>query len=142
MDMTVLTYLLYLAFAVPLTVWVARTLHRHGSIFLVDVFHGDTGLARAVNQLLVIGFYLLNLGYVSVFLRTDRDIVNGRQAIEVLSSKVGTVSIVLGVVHFVNVWGFNSFRRRAILRASGVPPIEPSKYTAVAAPWLAPEPTA
>jgi hypothetical protein len=138
MDLTVITYLCYLAMTIPLTVWVARALHHHGQLFLIDVFHGDERLATAVNQLLVIGFYLLNLGYVAASLKTDVQVVTGRQVLELVSSKVGTVSIVLGLVHFGNVWAFNSFRRRAVLRAQGLPPVRPNGFTAVATAWPAP----
>lgn len=134
MDLTVLTYLLYLAVTVPLTVWVGRALSRHGEVFLVDVFHGDTQLARSVNQLLVIGFYLLNLGYVSYFMASSDNIVTGREVMEVVSTKVGGVALVIGLVHFANVWCLNAFRRRAILRAQGIPPLRPNRYTPVAPP--------
>jgi hypothetical protein len=135
-DLTVTTYLLYLLLAIPLTFWVARALHRYGQVFLDDVFNGDTNLAHAVNQLLVTGFYLLNLGYVALFMTSHSTIDSTRRLLEVLSTKVGGVAIVLGLVHFANVWAFNVFRRRAVLRAKGLPPIEPNAYTAVAgAPW-------
>ena len=65
MDWTVTTYVVYLLVAVPLTIWVATTLSRNGRVFLEDVFAGNEGLADAVNRLLVVGFYLLNLGFVS-----------------------------------------------------------------------------
>lgn len=140
MDMTVVAYLLYLALTVPLTVWVARALHRHGRLFLVDVFHGDAQLASAVNQLLVIGFYLLNLGYVAFFLATGRDVTTARQLVELLSTKVGGVALVVGLVHLGNVWAFNSFRRRAVLRARAIPPVAANAYTPVTTGgWTAPE---
>ncbi|HEX5689818.1 MAG TPA: hypothetical protein VFX76_07445, partial [Roseiflexaceae bacterium] len=69
MDITVITYLLYLAISIVLTVWVARTLFKNGRIFLVDVFRGDERLADSVNHLLVVGFYLINLGYISLALK-------------------------------------------------------------------------
>jgi hypothetical protein len=142
MDRVVLTYLLYLAITVPLTVWVAQVLYRHGETFLIDVFDGNDKLAKAVNQLLVTGFYLLNLGYVAFFLRTDKALTSGRQVIEVLATKVGGVSIVLGAVHLFNVWMFNTYRRRAVLRAQAIPPVAPSAWTAVTPqPWPA-NPTA
>ena len=134
MDLTVVTYLLYLAVTVPLTVWVGRALARHGEVFLVDVFHGDTRLAHAVNQLLVIGFYLLNFGYVSYFMASTVDVQTGRELMEVVSTKAGGVALVIGVIHFGNVWALNTFRRRALLRAQGVPPLAPNRYTAVAPP--------
>src|SRR3954451_1857906 len=113
MDATVTTYLIYLLMSVPLTVWVGRTLFRNGAIFLVDVFEGDEQLAKAVNHLLVVGFYLLNLGYVSLALKLGHQISGAQQSIEALSLKVGLVSVVLGVVHLGNVFVLNLFRKRA-----------------------------
>lgn len=134
MDLTVVTYLVYLAIAVPLTVWVARALHRYGEVFLNDVYGGDTNLAHAVNQLLVVGFYLLNLGYVALFMTSHTTVNSGQRLLEVLSVKVGAVAIVLGVIHLLNLWAFNTFRRRAVLRAKALPPIEPNRYTHMTPP--------
>ncbi len=133
MDLTVVTYVAYLLLTIPLTVWVARALHRYGEVFLNDVFGGDVSLAHAVNQLLVIGFCLLNLGYVALFMTSHASVDSGRRLFEVLSVKVGGVAIAVGVVHFANLWAFNAFRRRAVLRARAIPPVEPSGYTPVAA---------
>jgi hypothetical protein len=141
MDRTVVTYLLYFVVTIPLTVWVARALHRYGQVFLNDVFHGDLTLAHAVNQLLVIGFCLLNLGYVALFMTSNAQIDSNRRVLEVLSTKVGGVAVVVGLVHFANVWAFNAFRRRALLRAQALPPIPPNGYTPVVptAAWAAPD---
>ena len=134
MDLKVMTYVLYLGVTVPLTVWVGRALRRHGAVFLVDVFRGDVHLANAVNQLLVIGFYLLNLGYLSFFMTSSTDVETGQALMEQLSLKVGGVALVVGVVHIGNVWFLNALRRRALLRAQGMPPVEPNRYTPVSYP--------
>jgi len=131
-DLKVMTYLLYLAVVVPLTIWVGRALRRHGEVFLVDVFGGDERLARSVNQLLVMGFYLLNFGFLSNFMASSADVETGRALMEVLSAKVGGVALVVGVVHLGNVWSLNAFRRRALLRAQAMPPVLPNHYTTVA----------
>ena len=68
MDVVVWTYGAYVILSVFLTIWVAQTLHKNGRVFLVDVFHGDESLADSVNHLLVVGFYLINFGYVSLAL--------------------------------------------------------------------------
>ena len=128
MNAVVITYLLYLAISVALTVWVARTLHRNGQIFLIDVFHGNAPLASSVNQLLVVGFYLVNLGFVSVALKLGYEVNNSRESIEALSSKVGTVLLVLGVMHFFNLFIFSRLRNRALLPYLP-PPIEPDSCT-------------
>jgi hypothetical protein len=126
MDMTVTTYLVYLAIAVPLTIWVARTLSRNGRIFLVDVFHGNEFFADAVNRLLVVGFYLINLGFVTLFLRGDRPVLDASGVFEQLSVKLGVVMLVLGVVHLANVWIFNKIRTRSRLDMMSNPPVPPN----------------
>src|SRR5262249_10576263 len=123
-----LNYLLYLAIAVPLTIYVARTLFRNGKVFLHDVFDSNDRLAEAVNQLLVVGFYLLNLGYVALLMRNDAPIHNGEEGLEQLATRLGIVALLLGVVHLANVWVFNRYRRRAALQRQFAPPVPPTEY--------------
>jgi hypothetical protein len=134
MNDTFVAYLIYLAVTVPLVVYVARTLSRHGDIFLREVFHGNEALAIAVNHLLVVGFYLLNLGYVALFLRTGDTVRGGEQVLELVSRKVGIVAIVLGIVHLTNVWVFNTLRKNALFQRQTTLPITTDEYTEVAAP--------
>jgi len=140
MDWTVATYVAYLLISVPLTIWVAQTLFRHGQVFLDDVFADTAGLARAVNRLLVVGFYLLNLGFVSLFLRIGGQIDDARGLLEALSVKIGVVSVVLGLMHFLNVYVFNALRRRNRLEALRVPPVPPQGFLASTGGTPAPYP--
>ncbi|MYV97056.1 hypothetical protein [Streptomyces sp. SID3343] len=114
MDRTVVTYAIYLAISIGLTVWVARTLSRNGQIFLKDVLQGREDLAEAVNHLLVVGFYLVNLGFVALYLKVGKAVENARGSFEALSLKVGTVLLVLGVLHLLNVYVLSRIRRRGL----------------------------
>jgi hypothetical protein len=124
MNETVLTYGLYLVIAITLTIWVARTLHKSGRIFLVECFHGNEELADSVNHLLVVGFYLINIGFVSLYLKTTEDVVGARGVFEALSGKMGIVLLVLGGMHFFNLVVFTKMRKRAHL-AMMPPPVPP-----------------
>jgi hypothetical protein len=108
----VASYAVYLAVSIAVTIWVARTLHHNGRVFLVDVFHGNAALGDSVNHLLVVGFYLINIGYVALALRTTDPADTPRQAIEMVSNKLGVVLLVLGAMHFLNIYVFNRLRRR------------------------------
>src|SRR5882762_4923523 len=121
---TVWTYLAYLAVSVALTVWVARTLHKNGRIFLVDSFLGNEALADSVNHLLVVGFYLINIGFVTLALKYGDKAMDAQTALETLSTKVGLVLVVLGVMHFTNLLVFSKMRRRA---TSNRPPPVPTQ---------------
>lgn len=108
------TYLVYLVVSVALTVWVARTLFKNGRVFLVDAFSGNEGLADSVNHLLVVGFYLINGGFVAIALKygdKPHDLVH---AIEFGSMKIGMVLLVVGAMHFVNLYLLGQARRRGL----------------------------
>jgi len=119
----VICYATYLTVSVAVTIWVAQTLRRNGRSFLVDAFHGNSELADSVNHLLVVGFYLINVGYVTLALRTTARVEDARAAIELFCDKIGLVLLVLGAMHFMNLYVFNRLRQRG--RADLRPPIPP-----------------
>ena len=125
MNATVLTYGIYLLIALPLTIWVARNLFRNGRVFLVDCFHGNEELADSVNRLLVMGFYLINFGFVALYLKLANEVTETRGIFEALSAKLGVVLLVLGVMHFFNLLVFTRMRKRATWNQSP-PPIPPT----------------
>ncbi|MFD9723283.1 hypothetical protein [Streptomyces sp. NPDC059072] len=132
MDLNVVAYVIYLGISIGLTVWVARTLSRNGRVFIGDVLAGNEKLADAVNQLLVVGFYLVNIGFVTLFLRSDVAIETTRELFEALSFKLGIVLLVLGVMHLGNVYVLNKMRRRGIMERQQTPPLAPQGWTAPA----------
>jgi len=115
MSYILISYTLYLFLTLALTVWVARTLFSNGKVFLLDIFHGNKELANAVNNLLLVGFYLINIGYAVYTLTITENILDARQLVEGLSIKVGAIILILGGMHFLNMLVFNKLRKRALL---------------------------
>ena len=111
----IVCYVSYLAVSLTVTIWVAQTLRRNGRAFLIDAFQGNRELADSVNHLLVVGFYLINVGYVALALRTADPVPNVRSAIELVCDKLGVVLIGLGVMHFFNLYVFNRLRKRGLV---------------------------
>src|SRR3954466_14456699 len=131
--MTVVTfsYVVYLFVSVALTIWVARTLHRNGRVFLVEAFHGNEPVADSVNHLLVVGFYLINIGYVTLALKYGDKPHTAQQAFEFLSTKVGLVLLILGGMHFFNVFNFAKIRRKSRAHAAPLPAPLPTANASV-----------
>lgn len=115
-DYTVLMYLAYLISSLALTIWVARVLFKHGRLFLVEIFEQNEPLADSVNKLLQVGFYLVNIGYMLMVLTYYKSIPTPRMVVEVLSLKVGTIVLVLGFWHFINLFILFRLRKRHLLR--------------------------
>jgi len=132
-ELLVWTYAVYLAISLGVTYWVARTLSKNGRVFLVDAFGGDTSLADSVNHLLVVGFYLINLGYVGIELKLGIRPTDLPGAIEGLSSKMGSVLIVLGLMHFFNLYVFSRIRKKALTH-DDFPPVGPDQLLPPAHP--------
>jgi hypothetical protein len=107
------TYFAYLGISIALTIWVARTLSRNGRVFLIDSFAHNERLADSVNHMLVVGFYLINMGYVTLALQLGEKPSSVQGAIEFLSTKVGLVLLVLGAMHFFNLFVITRWGRRA-----------------------------
>ena len=127
MNWIVWTYLAYLTISVGLTIWVARTLHKNGRVFLVESFLGNETLVDSVNHLLVVGFYLINIGYVTLDLKYGAAAATAQEALETLSTKVGLVLLVLGAMHFFNLLVFSKMRKRSLLQKQA-PPVLPQGY--------------
>jgi hypothetical protein len=128
-----LVYLIYILSSVTLTVWLSRMLFKSGAVFLEDVFDDNPRLADAVNRLLVVGFYLLNLGYALLSLRIGQSELTLVESIEQLSMKLGALMLTLGAVHFGNLYLFHRMRRRGQIRIAP-PPVKPQQYRAEPTP--------
>jgi hypothetical protein len=116
-------YAVYATITLGLTIFLARTLSRNGAVFLEDVFKDTPKLAEAVNRLLVVGFYLVNLGYAALIMKATggSTVVD---AVEVLAAKLGALLLSLAFMHFVNLYVFYRIRRRSRL-AQLPPPVAP-----------------
>jgi len=95
MNYIIITYCFYLVITIALTVWVARTLFKNGKVFLIDIFHGNKELADSVNNLLLVGFYLINIGYAVYTLQVTSSVSNFQEVIEKLSLKIGLIILIL-----------------------------------------------
>lgn len=113
MNYLIITYSIYLLLSICLALWVGRILFRHGRIFLIGIFHGSHDLADAVNKLLLAGFYLVNIGYAVFNLKTSQEITDATGLIELLSIKVGTIILILGGMHFFNLFILFNLRNKA-----------------------------
>ncbi|MCA9119401.1 MAG: hypothetical protein H6822_05820 [Planctomycetaceae bacterium] len=105
------TYLMYLGISAAITIWVARTLHDRGRIFLITCAKGNEKLADSINDLLVVGFYLVNFGYVTLALKYGTKPTSISESIEFLSTKIGLVLLILGAMHFFNIFVFTRMGR-------------------------------
>ncbi len=93
----------YLLISITVTVLVGRTLHQHGRLFLIDIFAGDKRIADSVNNLLLVGFYLTNIALIALAIKFGGSAHTWLACMELLSTKIGWVLLILGLMHFLNL---------------------------------------
>lgn len=113
MSYIIFSYSVYLVITIALTIWVAHKLFQNGKIFLVDIFHGNEPLATSVNNLLLTGFYLINIGYAVYMLQIPEAVLNWQSVFERLGTKIGLIILILGGMHFFNLYIFFKLRNKA-----------------------------
>jgi hypothetical protein len=110
--MVEISYALYLIISIGITIWVARTLSRNGEVFLVQCFGHNKLLAQSTNHLLVVGFYLVNIGFITLTLSLGDEPTTLPEAIRFLSAKVGLAVMILGGMHFFNMTAIARYGRK------------------------------
>lgn len=118
----IIAYSIYLPVTIGLTYYVARVLFRNGKVFMLDIFRGREEIATSTNKLFQVGFYLLNIGFALLTLKSKGLIVSTQGVFEVLSEKIGGFSIYLGIMLFMNLYLFFRGKKKAKenqLRAEG-----------------------
>jgi hypothetical protein len=110
MDLRLIDYVIYLTASIMLTVWVGNTLFRNGRPFLVSVFL-EPGLADSVNRLLVVGFYLINLGAAALLINAGGAPATFADMVQETVTRLGVVLLVVGSMHFFNLLVFHIIRR-------------------------------
>ena len=110
--MVELSYGLYLTISIAMTIWVAHTLSSNGEVFLVQCFGHNEAVAKSTNHLLVVGFYLINIGWILLTIAYGTEPATWTQAIKFVSTKVGLAVLVLGLMHFFNMHAIAKFGRK------------------------------
>lgn len=107
------SFVTYVVITIAMTIWVARTLSTNGYVFLVEAFGARADLAQSINHMLVVGFYLINIGFVLLALRYGARPVDIPGAMEYVSTKVGLAMLVLGAMHFALMYVIAKYGRLA-----------------------------
>lgn len=109
-----INFVVYIAFSIFITVFVAHTLSKNGLAFLVEGFKGNRELAESTNHMLVVGFYLVNLGFVLRRMRTNVVVDDFEGLIVYQASGLGLVLLVVGLAHFFNMYVIHRISKSTI----------------------------
>lgn len=109
-----LSYILYLFITYLITVHVGLAFYRNGRVYILGLLHGNEALTNAINRLLLAGYYLVNLGYVLLTIRSWETVATWAQLVESICYKTGKIMLILAVIHFCNMAVILFIRQRQL----------------------------
>ena len=102
MTYNTIGYLIYLPITVFITVYVGKQLHKYGFAYVKTVF-SDLSIATAINNMLLAGYYLVNIGYAIIGLKSWRQIQSIPQLIGDISNHIAHIVLILALLHYFNI---------------------------------------
>lgn len=116
-GMNTLAYIIYLLITYLITVRVGLVFFRNGRVFILGLLKDDVSLTDAINRILLIGYYLVNLGYAALMISTWSTIHNWVELFLSITVMTGKIVMTLAVMHYINmlVIYFISKRNKTIL---------------------------
>jgi len=103
MNLNIIGYLIYLIITTIIIIKVGRICYQNGNIFVSELIPNQEDLCHKINQILLIGYYLLNLGYWAMTLISWEKILSFNQLIEVIAFKSALIICTIAVMHYINI---------------------------------------
>lgn len=103
MNYNILTYGIYLLVTFYVTVIVGYSFYKNGIYLITDLFGGNRQAATAINTMLLVGYYLVNLGYLTLSITTLPVLTSLQEVLFTLYQKIGVILLVLGALHVNNI---------------------------------------
>ncbi|TSE11058.1 MULTISPECIES: hypothetical protein [Aquimarina] len=109
MNLNLIAYSIYLLITLIIIIKVGSICHRNGNIFISNLIPDDIEYGIRINNLLLTGYYLLNIGYAVVTLSNWSTILNLPQMLEIISYHTAIIICALASLHYFNLFWITKF---------------------------------
>jgi hypothetical protein len=103
MNLNIIGYLIYLSLTSVIIIKVGKLCYDNGNIFVSQLIPNHEALCLQTNKMLLIGYYLLNLGYCAITIISWEKIQTSNQLIEIIATKSAIIILTIGFMHYINI---------------------------------------
>jgi len=111
MEYQTTSYFIFLFFSFFITIKIGWVLFKNGEVYLLEIFNHQKAYVKSINKLLLIGYYLINLGKAAIEINYWENITSLSKLIKVVGNKLGNLLLLLAIMHFINVIGLAIFSK-------------------------------
>jgi hypothetical protein len=114
MNLNLIAYALFLSIVVYIIVVVGRICYRNGNIYVMELLPGHEDLCIRINKILLLGYYLVNIGYAAMTLINWSTISTLQQLAESLAVKTSIIVGLLSLLHYLNIFLLTKYVQKLI----------------------------
>ena len=114
MNYNIVAYLMYFAITFLIIVKVGRICYTNGNVYVAQLIPNHEDLCKKVNHLLLIGYYLLNIGYCTMTIMSWETIVSFSQLVEVISFRTSLIIMIIAIMHYLNILILTNYIKKLI----------------------------
>lgn len=103
MNHNIIGYFIYLIITTFIILKVGKVCYKNGNIFVSELIPNHLDLCQKINQILLLGYYLLNIGYCSMTLISWEKILSASQLIEAIAIKTAIIVFIISALHYTNI---------------------------------------
>ena len=114
-----IAYLAFFGIMTYVIVVIGWQFYKNGKFYLENIFKNDLHLIDSINKLLLLGYYLFNIGYIAISIQNWATIHTIFDMFGVIAERAGTIIILLGVIHYINLWWlFNFYKIKSFFKSN------------------------
>lgn len=114
MNLNLWAYGIYLLITFVVVILVGRICYTNGNTFVLALVSEHEELCQRINRLLLLGYYLMNLGFVAISLVFWETIESIPHLIEILSMRIGFIVVSIALMHYFNLYWLTKYLRKLI----------------------------
>jgi hypothetical protein len=114
MNYNITGYLLFLAIIAFIVFKVGKICYNNGNLFVAELLPDHAELCQQINRVLLIAYYLVNIGYSAMTLIQWETIISISQLIETIALKTATIITILSVLHYLNIFIITNYIQKLI----------------------------
>ena len=114
MNLNLIAYIIFLTVIIFIIIVVGRLCYRNGNVYVSALLPGHENLCYRVNKMLLLGYYLLNIGYAAMTIVNWETVTSLPQLIELIAFRLALIIGILSVLHYTNIFLLTKYVQKLI----------------------------
>jgi hypothetical protein len=114
MNFNIIGYFIYLGITIFIIMKVGKICYKNGNIYVAELIPDHTEICQKINRILLLAYYLLNIGYCAMTLISWQKILSAAQLIETIGVRTAVIIFIISILHYLNIFILTKYIQKLI----------------------------